>query len=90
MRMWITALLTAMAMSMTAGCGPNSGTDKQDAAPPPPAPTVFDDQLRAIDKAKAVDTEMQNRVHDLDRQIESSEDGATPAGDAANSSGGSH
>lgn len=44
--------------------------------PPPPAktertPTVFDDQIKAIDKAKAVEEQEMERKRKLDEQLDS-------------------
>jgi hypothetical protein len=86
--MWMSALLLA---TTATACSSNSGADKAKAdQPQPPAPTVFDAQLRTIDKAKAVDTQMLNRVNDLNQQIDTSADGAAPAKGDANAAGDSH
>ncbi len=67
MRIWISALILAMA---AAGCGsspPPQDKDKEDAAP---TPTVFDDTLKAIDKAQESQALQENRVNDLNRQLD--------------------
>jgi hypothetical protein len=53
---WMTWALVALSLS---ACG----SDDERAPPPPaaadaPAPTVFDDQLKAMDKAEAVEDQM--------------------------------
>ena len=65
--MWHRMLLLAIALGLV-GCG-------SDSPPPPPAktertPTVFDDQLKAIDKAKAVEEQEMEHKRKLDEQLE--------------------
>ncbi len=53
---------------MLAACG-------SDTPPPPPEPaprqaTVFDDQLKAIDKAKSVEEIDKKRLEEMDKQID--------------------
>jgi hypothetical protein len=58
-----------------AGCGsspPPQSNANDDKAP---TPTVFDDTLRTIDKAKASQALQENRVNDLNRQLDAQEDG---------------
>ena len=73
MRIWISGWLLAIAL---AGCGSSPPPDAKDQKP---QPTVFDDDLKAIDRAKAVQTQVDNHVDDLKQQIEKQE-----AGDASN------
>ncbi len=72
MRIWISALILAMA---AAGCGsspPPQSNANDDKAP---APTVFDDTVRTIDKAKESQALQENRVNDLNRQLDAQEQG---------------
>ena len=85
MRIWSSALLLA---SLLAACGSNSAADRRGDAAPAQTPTVLDDQLRAIDKAKAVNDQMLNRVHDLDQQIEQPDDGGARQQGAADPASG--
>jgi hypothetical protein len=46
--------------------------------PPPPKPvdeTVFRDQVRALDKARGVEDQLEERKRELDRQMERDEGG---------------
>jgi hypothetical protein len=46
--------------------------------PPPPPPvdeTVFRDQVRALDKARGVEDQLEERKRELDRQVERDADG---------------
>jgi len=46
--------------------------------PPPPPPvdqTVFRDQVRALDKARGVEDQLEERKRELDRQLERDADG---------------
>lgn len=66
MRLIVLALLS---MSVLSACG-------SDAPPPPPpppaapAPTVLDDQLKAIDKAKAVEQQLMDEKAKQDKALE--------------------
>jgi hypothetical protein len=77
-------ILLAGALLALAACGDKHDADaaKADAtradAPAPPAPrqkTVFDDQLKAIDKAKGVEQQLQQEKEKHDRDIEAQENG---------------
>jgi PBP1b-binding outer membrane lipoprotein LpoB len=68
MRIWISALFLAMAV---AGCGSSPPPDKDQ----PPTPTVFDDTVHTIDKAKGAEAQIESRVDDLNRQLEPQENG---------------
>lgn len=72
-------ILLAGALLALAACGgkPDADAAKAD-APAPPAPkqkTVFDDQLKAIDKAKGVEQQLQQEKEKHDRDIEAQENG---------------
>lgn len=61
-------LLTCLAM---AGCGE---------PPPPPEPppvdqTVFKDQVQALERARSVESELEQRKREIDRQVEQDSDG---------------
>ena len=75
MQIWISALVLAMAMS---GCGSSPPPDDDQA----PQKTVFDDIVQTEDKAKAAGAQMENRVNDLNRQLEPEETGDAAPGDA--------
>jgi PBP1b-binding outer membrane lipoprotein LpoB len=76
MRIWISAGFLAIAL---AGCG---------SSPPPPEkeqkpqPTVFDDDLKAIDRAKAAEAQVEDRVNDLNKQLDKQENGDATSPDA--------
>jgi hypothetical protein len=81
MRIWIGALAAAPIVAIVAACGSNSDKKEPEA---PPQPTVFDDTVKTIDKAKAVETLTQHRVDDLNRQIdEPADSGAAVKDDAS-------
>lgn len=69
--MWHRMLLLAIALGLV-GCG------SEPPPPPPPAPakpeartpTVLDDQLKAIDKAKAVEAQEMERKRKMDEQLD--------------------
>lgn len=77
MRIWMSAWFLAIAL---AGCGSS--------APPPdqkdkkPQPTVFDDDLKAIDRAKGAEAQVENRVNDLNQQLDKQENGDASNPDA--------
>ena len=58
-------LLAALAL---VACGPPD---------PPPAPedTVYGDQIKALDKARAVEDDVQARKRELDERMKKAEDG---------------
>ncbi len=60
-----TILLTLLATLLACGSGP---------PPPPaktePAPTVLDDQLKAMDKARAVEDQEMERKRKMDEQLD--------------------
>jgi hypothetical protein len=68
MRIWISALVLAMA---GAGCGSSPPPDEDKT----PTKTVFDDTVKTIDKAKQAEAQVENRVNDLNRQLEPEENG---------------
>jgi hypothetical protein len=64
----IISLLACLAL---AGCGE---------PPPPPAPppvdqTVFKDQVQALDRARSVENELEQRKREIDRRVERDGDG---------------
>lgn len=66
--------LTAMVLWVLAlaACS-NSGTENAQSAqktPPPPQKTVIDDQLKALEKAKAVQGTVDQQKADTDKAIE--------------------
>lgn len=69
----IRALTLAAVLAALAGC-----SGREEAPPPPPAataptarqPTVFDDQLRALDKAKGVQQQVLDEKARLDRALD--------------------
>ena len=66
--MMIRALVATALLAPLAGCG-------SEAPPPPPAPTertptVLDEQLKAMDKAKAVEELELERKRKMDEQID--------------------
>jgi len=50
-------------LAIVAGCGERP-------EPPPVEETVFKDQVEALDKARAVEEEMDKRKRDIDQQLE--------------------
>ncbi len=71
------------ALSLLGACSSHSSdTDSSAAAAPadPPAaearkPTVFDDQLKALDKAKAVEEDLRKAQAERDKQIDEQSNG---------------
>lgn len=61
-----------------------SAACSQSAAPPPPPPqkqkTVFDDQLKAIDKAKGVQQTVDQQKAETDKRLEQAENAGGEAG----------
>jgi hypothetical protein len=84
MRIWISALILAMA---AAGCGSSAPPQNGGKEDKTPAPTVFDDTVRTIDKAKESQALQENRVNDLNRQLEAQEEGGKK-GDEQGAAGG--
>ena len=70
------SLLAVIALAACSSHQSENSTDKTDAAVDQPAtvtpraPTVFDDQLKALDKAKAVEKTLQQEQADRDKQID--------------------
>ncbi|MBX3701493.1 MAG: hypothetical protein KF903_10915 [Dokdonella sp.] len=70
----------SLALLALAGCGggkPPAQADQPAAAPAPEQrqKTVFDDQLKAIDKAKGVEQQLMQEKERHDKQIEAQEKG---------------
>ncbi len=67
--MWSRILLLAIAFGLVA-------CSSEPPPPPPPAkpeartPTVFDDQIKAMDKAKAVEDQEMERKRKMDEQLD--------------------
>ncbi|MBX3688695.1 hypothetical protein [Dokdonella sp.] len=73
-----TCLLAASLLTLTAcgGTPPPAEADKAAApAPEQRQKTVFDDQLKALDKAKGVEQQLQKEKEAQDRAIEAQEKG---------------
>jgi protein involved in sex pheromone biosynthesis len=71
-------MLATCLLLMLAACGGHSQSDAdKDAAQTPPKreKTVFDDQLKAIDKAKGVEAQLQKEKEQQDRAIDAQEKG---------------
>ena len=72
-----TMLATCLLLTLAA-CGGHSQSDADKAAaqtPPKREKTVFDDQLKAIDKAKGVEAQLQKEKEQQDRAIDAQEKG---------------
>lgn len=72
-----TMLATSLLLTLAA-CGSHSQSDAEKAAaqaPPQRQKTVFDDQLKAIDKAKGVEAQLQKEKEQQDRAIDAQEKG---------------
>ncbi|MGH8262956.1 MAG: hypothetical protein ACRETU_00065 [Steroidobacterales bacterium] len=76
MRIWISGWLLAIAL---AGCGSSAPPDAKDQKP---QPTVFDDDLKAIDRAKGAEAQVENRVNDLNEQLDKQDNGDASNPDA--------
>lgn len=63
-------LVLAGVLVLIAGCG-------QRPEPPPVEETVLKEQVEAMDKARAVEEEMQKRKRELDQQVERDSGGGT-------------
>jgi hypothetical protein len=59
------SLLLLLASLLACGSEPRPPPAKKE-----PAPTVFDDQIKAIDKAKAVEDQEMERKRKLDEQLD--------------------
>ena len=67
--------ITALAACMLGACSPDRTPPPQPAAqatPAAPAPTVLDDQMRAMQKARDVQKTMDQRNSDVDKQLKDS------------------
>ena len=70
------SLFVVMALAACSSRTSESSADRSDAALDPPAaapprtPTVFDDQLKALDKARSVEKTLQQEQADRDKQID--------------------
>lgn len=75
----MTRTLFAVSLMLALGaCGGPSQSDADKAAaqtPPKREKTVFDDQLKAIDKANGVEAQLQKEKEQQDRAIEAQEKG---------------
>ena len=72
-----TILATCLLLALAA-CGSHSQSDADKTAaqtPPKREKTVFDDQLKAIDKAKGVEAQLQKEKEQQDKAIEAQEKG---------------
>jgi hypothetical protein len=86
MRIWISAVVLAMTVT---GCGSSpppqgdeeKGREKDQA---PRQETVFDDMIQTEDKARQAGAQAENRVNDLNRQLQAQEGGDAAASDAKN------
>jgi hypothetical protein len=85
MRIWISAWFLAIGI---AGCSSSAPPDN----PPPdkeqPKETVFDDMIKTEDRAKAAGAQVEDRVNELNKQLDKQESGDAAAQDpnAASSS----
>jgi hypothetical protein len=73
--MKIASLFAAAAVCAVAACSPDKTPAPQpaaQAAPAAPAPTVLDDQMRAMQKARDVQKTMDQRAPDVDKQVKDS------------------
>lgn len=71
MRLLISGGLLAIAL---AGCSSSPPPEKHNEAP---QPTVFDDDLKTMDKAKAAGAQIENRGNDLNHELDQQEGGDT-------------
>jgi outer membrane biosynthesis protein TonB len=67
--MWSRVLLFAIAVGLV-GCGSEPPPPPAPAKPEAPTPTVLDDQLKAIDKAKEVEAQEMERKRKMDEQLD--------------------
>jgi len=70
--------LLAVALLVLAGCGDHKPADADKSTAQTPEArqkTVFDDQLKAIDKAKGVEAQLQKEKEQQDRAIDAQEKG---------------
>ena len=70
-----TMLATALLLALAACSGKHPPADAEAAKPEPRQKTVFDDQLKALDKAKGVEAQLQKEKEQQDRAIEAQEQG---------------
>ena len=68
-------LMLCSALGLAACGGKHPPADTQAAKPEPRQKTVFDDQLKALDKAKGVEAQLQKEKEQQDRAIEAQEKG---------------
>ena len=68
MRVLAASFVLALLAACSGGTPPE--TAKTEAAPEARQPTVFDEQLKALEKAKAVEAQMQEDKERRDREIE--------------------
>lgn len=67
--MWHRMLLLAIALGLV-GCGSEPPPPPAPAKPEARTPTVLDDQLKAIDKAKEVEAQEMERKRKMDEQLD--------------------
>lgn len=67
--MWHRMLLLVIALGLVA-CGSEPPPPPAPAKPEARTPTVLDDQLKAIDKAKAVEAQEMERKRKMDEQLD--------------------
>ena len=67
--MWSRILLLAIAFGLVA-CSSEPPPPPPPAKPEPRTPTVFDDQIKAMDKAKAVEDQEMERKRKMDEQLD--------------------
>lgn len=65
-------LSLALVASLLAGCG----SEQQPAEPPPVGETAFGDVANAVDKARAVEGQVQDHKRAIDRALEQNENQA--------------
>jgi len=70
-----TMLAMAVLLGLAACGGKHPPADAEAAKPEPRQKTVFDDQLKAIDKAKGVEAQLQKEKEQQDRAIDAQEKG---------------
>ena len=62
----------ALALALAACSGSKAPPENAAAAPPPPQKTVFDTQLKALQKAKDVQKTVDQQKADMDKKLEDS------------------
>ncbi|HZF15523.1 MAG TPA: hypothetical protein VE046_06240 [Steroidobacteraceae bacterium] len=72
MRIWISAWFLAIAIG---GCGSSPPPDQPAADKDPPRETVLDDMIKTEDRAKAAGAQVEDRVNQLNKQLDVQEGG---------------